>query len=105
MSLQIDLSAVVNNDLEFSGQATYAGAAFNLTGMTLTAYLKASRTATDESGTEFTPTIATGTQGDFTWVVPHADNDTAGSFWYRIDLNNSGDIATIFFGTFTVNAA
>jgi hypothetical protein len=105
MSMEIDLTAVVNDDLLFNGQARYNGAVFNLTGMTLVAVLKASKTASDGSGTTFTPAIATGTQGLFTWTIPRGDNTTTGTFWYHIYVEDAGDNATIFFGTFTVNPA
>lgn len=110
MSLQVNISGLVNNDLSFECQAFYQGAFLPLTGYTVSAVVKASRSATDGSGTSYTQgggiTITNSALGEFTLDIPHTSNETAGTFWYRIDLTNgSEDVTTCLFGVLTINAA
>ena len=111
MSLQVDLTVVVNNDASFAFDLTYNGLPVNLTGCTVTVYLKASRTASDGSGLTFS-TPASGVTfnsqelGKVTWALPKDDNATSGTLWYRLDVLDTGSfMTTYFFGNFNVLSA
>jgi hypothetical protein len=121
--MQMDLTTQQNNDTTFTFSLTnlmvnsspdsYNSnapddySAFNLTGYTAEAFLKASQTTPDIDGVSFTVTIVTPLLGAISWAVPRADVSVAGAFWYRIDLTNTGTglIETAVFGNFTVLAA
>ena len=110
MSLQVNLSAVQANDLLLNVAVTYQGAPLDLAGYTPAAYLKASAATPDDDATVFA--IGTGltytyeTYGQFAWAIPRADVATAGTLWYRIDVEDGGGlIATALYGTLSLVAA
>lgn len=107
MSLQLNRSGVVNNQLTFNCQLLYSEEPQSLVGLTLLAVVKASKTATDGSGTSYAEgtglTVTTAGLGKFTWVIPAANNTVAGTFWYRIDaINGASAPVTSMFGTLTI---
>ena len=109
MSIQQNLTAIQNNDLLFQVLITYGNGPLDLTGYTPPAGLKASATTPDGSGVTFgigTGLTYTGEQyGRFSWTIPHADTATAGTSWYRIDIDNGSTVTTALYGTFTLTAA
>ena len=110
MSFQVNRSGVVNNQLTFNCQLLYNGTYLSLTGLTLLAVVKATRTALDSSGISYASgtglTITNAALGEFTWVIPAANNVVAGSFWYRIDaINGAAQPVTALFGLLTINPA
>ena len=105
MSLNLPLTAVVNNDLLFTCAPTYEGAPIILADYTLKAYLKATSTTPDDDGLQFAEgTGLTVTYASvFTWAISAASNVTTGTLWYRSDIIDSEDrVATIWYGDFTV---
>lgn len=105
-----DLSVIENNDVTFSLDLTYNGAAFNTGNYALSLVLKASETATDVSGTTFTVgsglTIVNAALGQVTWTLPHANTAVPGQQWWRIDaVDGAGDRTTLMFGHLNVMAA
>jgi len=96
MSLRFDLQGVAGFDQEFSFSLTYAGIPLNLTGYTLSLYLKASATTPDVlakvygQGTGLT--VMNASLGQFSWDAPAADIviDAPGALWYRVDVTGSG---------------
>jgi hypothetical protein len=112
MSLRFDLSGIAGNDLEFEFSLTYAGIPLNLSGYTLTAYLKASATAPDALASVFTSgsglTVTSAPDGQFTWAIPRADAAIAapGALWYRVDVtDSSSDVVTAMYGALNLTAA
>jgi hypothetical protein len=112
MSLRSDLSGIVNNDLEFQFSLTYSGIPLNLSGYTLTAYLKASAVTPDALASVFTSasglTVTSGPDGQFTWAIPAADVSIAapGALWYRVDVTDAGsNVATAMYGALNLAAA
>lgn len=101
-----DLTVIQNNDETFSLALTYNGAVFVTTGFTLSVVVKASPTATDASGTTFTPTIVNASLGQVTWKLPHANTGTAGTQWWRLDaVDGGGNRTTIVMGNLIIMAA
>lgn len=104
MSLNVDLhGCVANKDQLWNVTATYDDKPLLLSNYTITAYLKASRTASDGSGTSFTTssglTVVENYAGKFTWAVPRADVAAAGTLWYRIDIEDGASrIYTLLYG-------
>jgi hypothetical protein len=112
MALQEDLEANVNNDAVFVLQLTTdeLQTACDLAGYTsITAYLKASQTASDGSAVTFGVgsgiVVNNEVTGSITWTVPHTDLTTAGSLWYRIDVLSNSLTVSFLEGNFTVLAA
>jgi hypothetical protein len=106
VSTRAALAGIVNNDLAFEFDLLYQGAPLNLTGYTITVYMKASQTTPDSDATTYSPSPTNAAAGQFTWTLPHADNTTVGMFWYRVDVTNgSGDVATCIYGPLTIQAA
>lgn len=110
MSAWQNLNVIENNDVTFTLNLTYNGAAFNPTGYTLSLVLKASQTATDGSGITFTVgsglTVVNAALGIVTWVLPHADTGTPSTQWWRIDaVDASSNRTTLIMGNLTVEAA
>lgn len=99
MSLQIDLSAIANNDETYLFTLKLNGGEFDLTDFTPTFYLKASRTTPDVSATVISPTVTSATQGKLTVVIPHGDLSTPGTLWYHLDVVDGLDnVTTALFG-------
>jgi hypothetical protein len=106
MSLQVNLSGVVNNGLTFTGQVVNNGTPLDLTSYTMVAIIKSARTASDSAGTSFTPSKTNATLGQFSWTIPPANNASAGAFWYRIDIVSGASVPyTVFMGAFNVQSA
>jgi len=108
MSQQAPVSAVVNNDLKFNVAITYESAPLILEPYTLKVVLKTSASTPDSAGLTFEEGsgLTVTYPSEFTWVIPRADNTTAGQLWYRVDIiDGSGDVATALYGNFTVIAA
>lgn len=105
MSTRAAIGGIVNNDLAFSFDLTYQGEPLNLTGYTITVYLKASQATPDSDAATFTPGPSDAPAGEFTWDIPHAGNTTAGTFWYRVDVTSGGYVATCIYGPLTIQAA
>lgn len=114
MSQRYDLTGIAGNDLSFSFTLTTGSPAvpLNLSGLTLTVYLKASATTPDALAVTFTTssglTITNAADGQFTWAIPHADSppvSAPGSLWYRVDLTGSGSTETAMFGALVLTAA
>lgn len=114
MSTNQILSVLRGNDGIFALTLTYklmpnaTPLPLNITGMTLTAYVKASSTAADGSATTYTVSngglIITNTVlGYVTLGIPASANSTAGTFWWRIDAFN-GTNATAMYGYYYVLA-
>jgi hypothetical protein len=121
--MQLDLTTQQNNDTiypftltnlmvnsspdSYNSSAPDDYSAFNLTGYTAEAYLKASQDTPDASAVTFSVSVVSALLGEISWTIPRADVSVAGEFWYRIDLTNtsSGLITTAVFGNFTVLAA
>ena len=111
MSLRYDLSGVAGFDQEFDFALTYAGVPLNVTGYTLTLYLKASATTPDSRATVYGEgtglTVTGATAGEFTWTAPAADVavDAPGALWYRVDVTGSGSPQPAMFGVLNLTAA
>lgn len=99
MSLRLDLSGVAGFDQEFLFSLTYAGIPLNLTGYSVSLYLKESATTPDVLGTVYAQgtglTVTSASQGQFTWDAPASDVviDAPGALWYRVDVTGSGSPA------------
>lgn len=114
MSANMPLSVLVNNDISFQLQLTTLAAGtdntvpLNITGMSLTFYIKASSTASDGTATTYTIgsgiTVNTASLGLITVAIPHSQNTIVGSMWWRLDINNSGLITTAMYGPYYVLA-
>lgn len=115
--VNVPLSVILGNDSSWNLQAFLNGSPVNLNGsaspapFTAKVVVKASQTATDGSGTTYTSggadlTIASGSQGLMTLVLPRSLWSAVGTQWYRCDLIdvNSNEY-TILFGQITVLAA
>jgi hypothetical protein len=107
VGVQSDIQAIVNNDVYLYLTITYNGAPLNLTGYTLKAYLKATRTTPDSEATVFTTssglTVTDAATGSVTWDIPHADLPDATNLWYRFDvIDASSEVFTSLYGNFTV---
>ena len=105
--VQIDQTAVVNNDSVYAVQVTYNGSPLNLTGYTLKAYLKASRLTPDSEAVLFQSgsgiTITSAALGELNLDIPHADLPSPTFQWYRIDvIDSSGNITTAIYGNLSV---
>jgi len=109
VSIRQNLTVIENNDVSLAFTITYAGAAVNLGGYTLTVTLKQSAGKPDSTGTTFTTssglTITNAAAGQFTWLIPHTNLAQPGQFWYRVDLASGGDTSTAMYGIVTVMAA
>lgn len=106
MSTWQDLSVVQNNDITFSFSLTLDGAYFPLAGYTVDVVVKASQSATDGSGTTFTPTVTNAALGKVSWSLLHQYTATPGTEWYRLDaIDASNNRTTFFMGNLTVQAA
>jgi hypothetical protein len=112
MSLRFDLSGVAGFDQEFQFSLTYAGVPLNLTGYTLSLYLKDSATTPDALATVYAEgtglTVTSAGQGQFTWDAPASDVviDAPGSLWYRVDVTSGeSDPQPAMFGALFLAAA
>jgi hypothetical protein len=104
--MQADIVAIVNNDETYNFQITYGPAFLNLTGLTPTFYLKASRTALDNTAYQAAPTVTAPALGQMTITVPRAQFPAAGTMWYRVDVTNvSSQVNTVIMGVVTVLSA
>jgi hypothetical protein len=81
------------------------------TGATSEFYYKTNRTTSDTDPTTRTYTSPIVPDPDnagacmSSFEIPAADNASAGSFWWRIDLiDSSGDISTVGYGTLMVES-
>lgn len=107
MAVQQDLVAITGNDEVYNLAITYQGAPLPLAGYTLTAYLKASRTAADSTATLFTVgaglTITDSVNGKVTLAIGHAALPNPRTMWWRIDLaDGSGNVTTAIYGNVQV---
>jgi hypothetical protein len=110
VGVQSDLLVIVADDELIGFQVTYQGAPLNLTGYTLTLYLKANRyqansaaVATYTIGSGLTITNAA--NGQFTLDIPKAQLPIPAAQWYRCDvIDGSGNVTTALFGNVTVQA-
>lgn len=116
MSQRLDLTGIAGNDLSFSFSLTTVvngqAVPLNLSGLTLTTYLKATAVTPDVLGFTFTIssglTVTSVADGQFTWAIPHADVPPVaapGSLWYRVDLTGSGATETAMYGALVLTAA
>ena len=112
MSQRFDLSGIAGNDLAFNLALTSAGVPLNLSGLTLTAYLKVSAVTPDATATVFTVssglTVTDTAGGLVTWAIPHADvpaTDGPGALWYRVDVTSTGVTQTAMYGALNLTAA
>lgn len=102
MSVQQDISGLSGDDLLFSVSLTYNGAPLNLGTITsVTAYLKASQTASDTTAKLYTVnsglTVTNSAQGQLNWAVPNGD--VPGNNWYKFRVvDGSGKISTALYG-------
>lgn len=106
-SLYVALSVVEGNEMDLAGQVVDGnGNAVDLTAYTLSFVLKADADDTDESGTTFTPTAASGTQGKWTLTIAGSYFTVSGPLWYRLDVVDADSNATTAdYGVLTVIVA
>jgi hypothetical protein len=95
------------NATTLSGTVTSGGSAYNLTGVTLNMYLKASAATSDSAATVLSTAtgeiaVVSAAGGTFTVTVPAASVATAGQSWYRVDAVASGNTRTVVYGPLTV---
>ena len=110
MALEQNLTVLQNNDTQHVlSLVDSSGRPVNLTGLALTAYLKASETAADSTATTYTVgnglTVTAALGGQVTWKLPHTAASTAGPQWWRLDAADaSGDVTTYLYGTLYILA-
>lgn len=86
--------------------ASYPPEPYNLTGLSLEFVVKASATAADGTGTTYTPSVTDATAGLATLTIPGSGNAAPGTFWYRLDVVDSGsNHVTAVQGPYVVTAA
>ena len=107
MAVEVDWGVIQSNQAVLSGQVSDVnGRPLPLTGLTLSFVLKASETATDASGSTFTPTITSAARGEWSLTIPGSDFATAGTLWYRLDVvDGSSNHITAALGSVSVKAA
>ena len=115
MSSNQVVSVLVNNDITLTLQLTkqiYPNTALtnytplNLTGLSLTFYIKAASTAADSGATTYTIgsgiTVTNAALGQITVTIPKSANATAGLFWWRIDVISGASVSTAMYGPYYV---
>ena len=107
MAREIDWSIPQSNQASLSGQILDDnGFPVDLTDSTLSLVIKASASPADGDGSSFTPTVASGTQGNWTQTVSGSHFASAGTLWYRLDVvDTDSNHVTANFGTITVIAS
>lgn len=113
MAVTQNLTVPQNNILDLSLNVTlplvvgYPEAQpYNITGLTPELVIKASASASDGSGTTYTPTVTSATEGFMAVTIPGTQNATAGTFWWRLDvIDGSGNHVTCIEGQYQVTAA
>lgn len=96
---EYDFTILQNSDESLAFEVMNGASPYNLTGLTLTFYLKATNLTADGSGFSNTPSVTTATLGQFTVTIPRAQLASAGSMFYHIDETNGSLIDTLVFGT------
>lgn len=90
MTIQIDAGGIAGKDLVFDLQLFDAGKPINLSDYTPRVVVKASRTATDGSGTLYTVgaglAVVSARLGKLTLTLPAAVTATPGTTWFRCDV-------------------
>jgi hypothetical protein len=111
MSMNVPFKVLQGNDETFALVATDAiGRVIDLTSSTAKVVVKANAAAGDGSGTTYASgganlTIASGTQGQATFKLPHAATGIAGTQWYRFDvIDGSGNVYTSQYGLLNIIA-
>jgi hypothetical protein len=99
---EYDLSVLQGNDYTEDFSFSAGSYPFNLTGSTLAFYLKASDTATDESGYTNTPSVVSDYLGEISVTIPDAQLATSETLFYHIDATDSGLVTTLVFGYVTI---
>lgn len=113
MSLRADISGVAGFDDQYQFSLTYHGIPLNVTGYTLTLYLKASQATLDALGTVYGEgtglTVTSAADGQFTWDLPGADTagvSAPGALWYRVDVTaTEGSPVPAMYGALSLSAA
>jgi hypothetical protein len=110
MGVQSDLTAITGNDEYYYLALTYNGAALNLTGYTVKAYLKATRLTPDADAVVYLSgsglTITSVANGLVTWVIPHVNLPNPSTLWYRVDVvDASNEVFTVLYGNLQVQPA
>lgn len=99
---EYDLTVLQNNDETIPLTYSDGFSPYNLSGLTLTFYLKASDTASDGSAVMITPTVIAELLGQLSVTIPHSDLATAGIMFYHLDASNSGVITTLSYGAVNI---
>ena len=113
MATTIAISVPQNNQLVLTIQVTLPpagtgvpGEPFSLAAFSLSMVVKASASATDASGTTYTPSITSATAGMASLTIPGSGNAAAGTFWYRLDVvDGSSNHVTAAQGNYQVTQA
>jgi hypothetical protein len=101
-----DLGMMVNNDVIFDMTLFYQGERLNLNNYTVKIYIKATQTTPDPGSPTYTATPVEPLAGTCTWKIPHANNQTAGQQWYRVDVvDGSNNVGSCLCGTLTADPA
>lgn len=102
MSVQVNITGLAGDDLEYAVALTYDGAALDLGTVTsVTAYLKPTAVAPDSDGTTFGVgtglTVTDSAAGELTWLVPHANVGL--NRWYRFTVTDAQSrLSTALYG-------
>lgn len=95
------------NATTLSGTVTSGGSAYNLTGITVEMYLKASAATPDSAATVLSTatgeiTVVSASGGTYSVAVPSTSVATAGQTWYRVDAVSGGSRKTVVYGPLIV---
>lgn len=98
--------AELSFDVTLPQVATYPPEPYNLTGLSLEFVIKPSASSADSAGTTYVPAVTDAAQGLATLTIPGSGNANAGTFWYRLDVVDSGsNHVTAVQGNYVVTAA
>jgi uncharacterized membrane protein len=104
VNTELDISLLQDNDEFLTFTISNGATPYNLTGVTLTFYLKASNAVADDTGISITPTVTSATLGEFTVDVPNSSLEASGTMFYHVDAayGTSTVITTLTFGYVTI---
>lgn len=102
---RLDLTATKGMDWSWGFTVTQGGAAFNLTGATITAVVKTAEDSSGSSVVSLTGTVVSGSGGTFTvGKAASGTGVTAGRYFWSCYTTSSGGTKTpLMAGTFTVD--
>ena len=96
---ECDLTVLQGNDESIPFTISDGASAYNLTGVTLAFYLKASNQVADNTGYTNTPVIGSyPALGQFTVAIPNAQLATSGAMFYHVDATDGGLVTTLVYG-------